>query len=58
LVCFETHRIRNGGTAAVNLIIEKIRRRAHGYRTFRHHRIRIPLDSLGHRTYRRTPNHV
>jgi len=34
LARFETHRISNGGTEAVNLIIEKTRRLAHGFRTF------------------------
>jgi hypothetical protein len=48
---FETHRISNGGTEAVNLIIEKTRRLAHGFRTFDHYRIRI----LGPRRIRKPP---
>jgi hypothetical protein len=32
LAPFDTHRISNGGTEAVNLIIEKVRRLAHGFR--------------------------
>lgn len=46
---FETHRISNGGTEAVNLIIEKTRRLAHGFRTFEHYRIRILLAASGTR---------
>jgi transposase len=40
---FQSHRISNGGTEAVNLIIEKTRRLAHGFRTFDHYRLRILL---------------
>ena len=40
---FDTHQISNGGTEAVNLIIEKTRRLAHGFRTFEHYRLRILL---------------
>jgi hypothetical protein len=32
---FDTHQISNGGTEAVNLIIEKTRRLAHSFRTVR-----------------------
>ena len=35
-------RVSNGGTEAVNLIIEKVRRLARAFRTFDHYRIRIP----------------
>jgi transposase len=34
-------RVSNGGTEAVNAIIEKVRRLAHGFRPFDHYRIRI-----------------
>ena len=53
LARFETHRISNGGTEAVNLIVEKTRRLAHGFRTFAHYRIRILLAADGTRPYRR-----
>lgn len=39
----KTHRISNRGTEAVNLIIERTRRLAHGFRTFQHYRLRILL---------------
>ena len=55
---FETHRISNGGTEAVNLIIEKTRRLAHGFRNFDHYRIRILLAASGSRPYRRTRAHA
>jgi transposase len=53
LARFETHRISNGGTEAVNLIVEKTRRLAHGFRTFAHYRLRILLAASGTRPYRR-----
>ena len=55
---FETHRISNGGTEAVNLLIEKTRRLAHGFRTFEHYRLRILLAASGNRPYRRAPTHA
>jgi len=58
LARFETHRISNGGTEAVNLIIEKTRRLAHGFRTFEHYRIRILLAASGNRPYRRGRTHA
>ena len=58
LARFETHRISNGGTEAVNLIIEKTRSLAHGFRTFEHYRIRILLAASGNRPYRRGPTHA
>ena len=58
LARFETHRISNGGTEAVNLIIEKTRRLAHGFRTFEHYRLRILLAASGRRPYRRPPTHA
>ena len=53
LARFDTHRISNGGTEAVNLVIEKTRRLAHGFRTFAHYRLRILLAADGSRPYRR-----
>jgi transposase len=58
LARFDTHRISNGGTEAVNLIIEKTRRIAHGFRTFEHYPLRILLAASGNRPYRRAPNHA
>jgi transposase len=58
LARFETHRISNGGTEAVNLIIEKTRRLAHGFRTFDHYRLRILLAASGTRPYRRATAHA
>ncbi len=39
LALFESHRISNGGTEAINFIIEKTRRLAHGFRTFEHYHL-------------------
>jgi transposase len=52
LARFDTDRISNGGTEAVNLLIEKTRRLAHGFRTFEHYRLRILLAASGLRPYR------
>jgi transposase len=57
LARFDTHQISNG-TEAVNLIIEKTRRLAHGFRTFDHYRLRILLAASGLRPYRRGPAHA
>ncbi len=43
LARFDTHRISNGGTEAINLLIEKTRRLAHGFRNFTNYRLRILL---------------
>lgn len=58
LAYFATGGVSNGGTEAINLIIEKTRRLAHGFRTFEHYRLRILLAASGTRTYRRRPNHA
>jgi transposase len=50
-------RVSNGGTKAVNLLIEKVRRLAHGFRTFDHYRVRTLLTASGRRRYRPQPNH-
>jgi transposase len=58
LAYFDTHRVSNGGTEAINLIIEKTRRLAHGFRAFTPYRLRILLAASGTRTYRRSPAHA
>jgi transposase len=58
LARFDTHRISNGATEAINLIIEKTRRLAHGFRTVDHYRLRILLAASGQRPYRRAPAHA
>jgi transposase len=42
LAYFDTHGGSNDGTEAINLIIEKVRRLAHGFKP-NHYRIRIML---------------
>jgi transposase len=49
LAPFDTHRISNGGTEAVNLIIEKVRRLAHGFRR----KAPIPTRAPNHASIRR-----
>lgn len=44
-------RVSNSGTEAVNLLIEKVRRLAHGFRTFEHYGLRILLTASGTRRY-------
>jgi len=58
LAYFDTDGISNGGTEAINLIIEKTRRLAHGFRNFGNYRLRILLAADGTRPYRRTPTHA
>jgi transposase len=55
---FDTDGVSNGGTEAINLIIEKVRRLAHGFRDFSHYRLRILLAASGNRAYRSQPNHA
>lgn len=55
LAYFDTGRVSNGGTEAINLIIEKTRRLAHGFRNAANYRIRILLAAGGHKPYRQTP---
>jgi transposase len=52
LAYFDTGGISNGGTEAINLIIEKVRRLAHGFRNFANYRIRILLAADGTRPWR------
>lgn len=58
LAYFATAGVSNGGTEAINLIIEKTRRLAHGFRNFNHYRLRILLAAAGDRPYRRAPTHA
>jgi transposase len=58
LAYFDTKGVSNGGTEAINLIIEKVRRLAHGFRDFEHYRLRILLAASGQRRYRQRPNHA
>ena len=37
LAYFDTGGVSNGGTEAINLIIEKVRRLAHGFKDFDHY---------------------
>jgi transposase len=58
LAYFDTSGVSNGGTEAINLIIEKVRRLAHGFRDFDHYRLRIMLAADGRRPYRSRPTHA
>jgi transposase len=58
LAYFDTSGVSNGGTEAINLIIEKVRRLAHGFKDFDHYRLRIMLAADGQRPYRTRPNHA
>jgi len=58
LAYFDTSGVSNGGTEAINLIIEKVRRLAHGFRDFDHYRLRILLAASGQRAYRTRPTHA
>ena len=58
LAYFDTSEVSNGGTEAINMIIEKVRRLAHGFKDFEHYRLRIMLAANGQRPYRRRPNHA
>ena len=57
LAYFVTAGVSNGGTEAINLLIEKTRRLAHGFRTFDHYRLRILLAASVTRAYRGAPAH-
>jgi transposase len=58
LAYFTTGGVNNDGTEAINGVIEKTRRLAHGFRNFTNYRLRILLAADGTRPYRRTPNHA
>ena len=53
LAYFTTDGVSNGGTEAINVLIEKTRRLAHGYRNFNNYRLRMLLAAGGYRRYRR-----
>ena len=52
LAYFPTNGVSNGGTEAINLLIEKTRRLAHGFRNFTNYRLRILLVAEGSRPHR------
>jgi transposase len=52
LAYFDTNGLSNGGTEAINMLIEKARRLAHGYRNFDNYRLRMLLAASGTRTRR------
>lgn len=56
LAYFATGGVSNSGTEAINGVIEKTRRLAHGFRNFTNYRIRILLAADGSRPYRRRPS--
>ncbi len=58
LAYFTTGGVTNGGTDAINLVIEKTRRLAHGFRNFTNYRLRILLAGDGTRPYRHRPTHA
>ena len=53
LAYFDAGGVSNGGTEAINLIVETTRQLAHGFRTFARYRLRILLAANGARPYRR-----
>jgi hypothetical protein len=55
LAYFDTDGLSNGGTEAINMLIEKARRLAHGYRNFDNYRLRMLLAASGTRTRRVRP---
>ena len=55
LAYFTIGGVSNGGTEAINGVIEKTRRLAHGFRNFTNYRTRILLAADGSRPYRRQP---
>jgi transposase len=49
LAYFDTGGLSNGGTEAINGLIEKFRRNGHGFRNFTNHRLRMLLAANGER---------
>ena len=49
---FDTDGLSNGGTEAINMLIDKARRRPHGYRDFDSYRLRMLLATSGAGTRR------
>jgi transposase len=58
LAYFDTSRVSNGGTEAINLIIEKVRRLAHGFKDFTHYRLRILLQPQATALTANDPDHA
>lgn len=58
LAYFATGGVNNGGTEAINGVIEKTRLLAHGFRNFNNYRLRILLAADGTRPYRTRPTHA
>ena len=56
LAYFTTGGVNYGGTEAINLLIEKTRHVAHGFRNFEHYRLSILLAADGSRPYKRRPD--
>ncbi len=64
LAYFDTDGLSNGGTEAINMLIEKARRLAHGYRNFTNYRLRMllaaaapaPAERPDHAQVRRASN--
>jgi transposase len=53
-----TSGVNNGGTEAINGVIDKTRRLAHTFRNFENYRLRILLAADGTRSYRKRPRHA
>lgn len=53
LAYFDISGVSNAGTEAINILIEKTRRLAHGFRNFDNYRLGILLVADGTRDYRR-----
>jgi len=58
LAYFPTGGVSNGGTEAVNVVIEETRRLAHGFGNFTNCGLRILLAADGTRPYRDRPTHA
>jgi hypothetical protein len=58
LAYFATSGVSNGGTEAINLLIEKTRRLAHSFRNFDNHRLRILARRPRVTPLPATPNHA
>ncbi len=61
LAYFDTNGLSNGGTEAINMLIEKARRLAHGYRNFTNYRLRCcspPAAPAPDRSASRSPDHA
>jgi transposase len=54
LAYFDTHGVSNRGTEAINLIIERVRRLAPGFKDFDHYRL-LAADGSG--THRKSRDH-